>query len=325
MRRSWQIEPVPARRLLRAATFMVAGADRSTGARLRAEGLCRRARARRPYPPWAWWARRGRRLGAAAMVLPGAGRVGMVFSSPADAGGVDAEALAAVLSRVAAAAVEGGMTFAQALSPPEASGDITALERGGFERLGELLYLVRDAVGVPVAAPRAELTWRTYEAFDEAELSDVIRQTYTGSLDCPRLSGLRSMTDVLAGHKAGGTFRPDLWLLACCGGRPAGVVLANEAEPGRAEIVYMGVVPGFRGRRIGAALVGQAAHRARASGLSRVALAVDADNAPARAVYEPMGFELERRRVVHIRRSAGRETVAGNTLSPGSAADVNGL
>lgn len=282
---------------------MVAGGERSVGARARAEGLCRLARGRAPYPPWAWWARRGRRCCAAAMALPTAGRVGMLVVSPLGAVDVEHDAVIRVLQRVGDAALAGKMAFVQALTNPDAEADRAVLERAGFARLTELLYLSCDPAeaAVAVAADDA-LSWRTYGAFDDAELADVIDQTYEASGDCPALSGLRSMDDVIAGHKAGGTFRPAWWALAYCDQRPAGVVLANEAGGDKAEVVYMGVVPAFRGRGVGAALVGWAARQARAAGMERLSLAVDTDNACARSVYARFGFAVERRRVVHVRR-----------------------
>ncbi len=55
----------------------------------------------------------------------------------------------------------------------------------------------------------------------------------------------------------------------------------------------MGLLPAHRGRGIGRMLMEAALKAAWGSGLTRVELAVHADNAPAIALYERLGFERE--------------------------------
>ena len=58
-------------------------------------------------------------------------------------------------------------------------------------------------------------------------------------------------------------------------------------------VLGMGVVEGYRGRGIGAALIRATLERAKAVGLTRVELTVREDNLRAKALYEKAGFAVE--------------------------------
>ena len=71
--------------------------------------------------------------------------------------------------------------------------------------------------------------------------------------------------------------------------------IVPPANPGLAHrgTLGMGVVPGYRGRGLGRALLGACIAHAWASGLSRIELEVRADNLPAIGLYVAMGFRHE--------------------------------
>jgi ribosomal protein S18 acetylase RimI-like enzyme len=96
----------------------------------------------------------------------------------------------------------------------------------------------------------------------------------------------------MAGHRAAGEFDPSLWhVVVAPGGIPAGVLLTTAAPQHEAlEVVYLGVSPAFRGRRLGKALVRLAMHQAAARKIDRVTLAVDGGNVPAQRLYYGAGF-----------------------------------
>ena len=300
MARYLTVEPVELKRLDATLAFMVAGRARGGGARTRAAQLRRLVERRRPFPPWAFRARRGRRTVAAAMAVPGVGRVGMIFASPADAPGVEPEPLEQVLRAAGAGAVTGGMAFAQSLTAPEASEDLAALERAGYRQLATLQYLSRDLPARPAPAADAQIVWRPASSFGEEELPALIARTYGGSLDCPGLAGLRSMEDVVAGHRAAGTYRPEWWCIAEVAGEPAGLILACESPGQTADVLYMGVVPGLRGRGLGSALVRHLSERVHEDGMRRLTLAVDERNVYAARIYQHEGFVQKQRRIVHV-------------------------
>jgi RimJ/RimL family protein N-acetyltransferase len=55
-------------------------------------------------------------------------------------------------------------------------------------------------------------------------------------------------------------------------------------------ILGMGVIPEYRGRGIGGALIAAALQAAKEKGLTRIELTVRTDNEPARKLYEKFGF-----------------------------------
>ena len=82
-------------------------------------------------------------------------------------------------------------------------------------------------------------------------------------------------------------------------GKPAGVLLLEQLEGGRAaDLVYLGVVPEARGCGLGYELTCKAMFEAKAVGAAELTLCVDARNAPARRIYDQLGFvEFDRREV----------------------------
>lgn len=277
-----------------------------------AEALDRSFRARRRKSGALFWHARYRgRCVAAAMVLPNPGRFGMLLFSPPAAPNVDVHALGLLLERISREACRQGLAFVQALVLPEARDETALLESGGLTRLARLIYMRLDLLGADRtgadgegarAAPgQGRWTWLGYDEFDEAELVRTIAATYDGSLDCPALAGTRRMADVVAGHRASGRFDPSLWWLVRCGDSSAGCILANASlMPRVAEIVYVGVVPAFRGRGLGRGMLARAAAQAQDRKDYAVSLAVDSRNAYALALYASMGFKQIFSRLAYI-------------------------
>jgi ribosomal protein S18 acetylase RimI-like enzyme len=80
--------------------------------------------------------------------------------------------------------------------------------------------------------------------------------------------------------------------------REGGEVLAIarlSLAGGWAGLTAVEVHPGHRRQRLGAAITAAACAQARQRGLSRVFLQVEVDNAPARALYEGLGFRYSHR------------------------------
>lgn len=72
-----------------------------------------------------------------------------------------------------------------------------------------------------------------------------------------------------------------------------------------AEILTLAVRPRARRRGLGARLVDAASARARATGATRLFLEVAEDNAPARGLYDRLGFEAAGRRPRYYPRAEG--------------------
>jgi ribosomal-protein-alanine N-acetyltransferase len=71
-------------------------------------------------------------------------------------------------------------------------------------------------------------------------------------------------------------------------------------ESGDWEVAYVGVVPEARRRGVGRELMLHALVEARAAGVARLTLSVDARNQPAWALYRGLGFDPYDRRAVFL-------------------------
>lgn len=254
-----------------------------------------------------WMVRRGGRAVSACTCIESPGRTVMVFLP--DSGRVRAEggALDRLLAHVLAEYKGRDIRLAQSLIDPDDHETRRALEAAGFFEIAELAYMEADVLRTPrrFEPPRPKtpaVEWEMYSPARHAVFRDFIARTYEGSLDCPKLAGLRDMEDVIAGHKGAGLFDPARWLLAVHDRRPAGCILLGE-NPLRpaAEIVYMAVDPAMRGRGLGRVLLNEGFRVAHVAHLEKVTLAVDAANVPAWQLYRSFGFTVTTRRRAMIR------------------------
>jgi ribosomal protein S18 acetylase RimI-like enzyme len=181
--------------------------------------------------------------------------------------------------------------LAQVLIDPAEADTVRLYEACGFEPLAELIYLDREVRRATDAPPPPGFTWQSYSAAAHADFARTIAASYEKSLDCPRLNGRRQIEDVIAGHKAAGEFEPALWRLLRDGAAPVGVVLLNRSTRSESlELVYLGLVPSHRGRRLGDAMMRHALARTSCAGARRLTLAVDSTNAPALRLYQRHGM-----------------------------------
>jgi hypothetical protein len=195
-----------------------------------------------------------------------------------------------------------GTKVAQALLTTEEVPTAPPLERNGFRHITTLHYLRHDLRSAsPNPGQGGQLRFQTYSNCSAEVFHDTLLETYQDSLDCPEVNGVRSVAEIIAGHKAQGTYDPARWLLAFDRDRPAGVLLVSELpESGALEISYLGVVPTLRRRAIGRQLVAKALADARAQHVGQLTLSVDARNLPAENLYRCAGFEVYSQREVYL-------------------------
>jgi len=246
-------------------------------------------------------ARAGTRLGGAVLAQRLVGRAAVVWPPQlADARSTDlATTLLDELQSLLRAA---GTCLTQALLESPTDRAAQTLQAAGFRHAGDLLYMSAEAAAFPGLSPDLDFHLESSALASHERLLNVLEATYRGSLDCPLVDGLRETADVLAGYRAVGEFRSELWLLAHADGRDVGcLLLADHPAQDQFEIVYLGIVPECRGRGWGLALTRQAQWLAHQAGRSRVVLAVDAANRPAIAAYQSAGFAVWDRRSVLVR------------------------
>lgn len=265
---------------------------------------------------WAWGtrpdagiARPVAQIDQVALIVPGAGRVGMAFASPPRAKGRSSPSDEACLARVLEAGCQAAgqqrpsqFALIQALTEAPQDWFKRALLAARFLSVGRLLYLRR--LNDPPPGPRIGIDGPWPEgirvvtarglgsaAAQNRVLCDCLERTYEGTLDCPELFGLRETSDILESHLACGRHDPELWWVALRGDRAVGCALFNPyPDQGSVELVYLGLSPEVRGVGLGGRLMGLGLQQVSRMNIQRVACAVDERNAPARRLYDRLGF-----------------------------------
>ncbi len=250
-----------------------------------------------------WWVVGRSQPLAAAMVLDTPGRAGMLFYSSPAAPGVSRAAAVQVIGEISRDAICRGAAFVQATVYPSNRKLIRTLTDAGLTHLADLADMRLDFDLSTPARPAepSPWVWRGYNQFTHEQLGEVILATYGESLDCPRLKGLRSGTQIVAGHRNTGVFSSATWwIIDAPDGTPAGCLLLNDVAGQRTtNIVYLGAVPAFRRQGLARAMLAHAQSIARAAGQLALTLAVDTRNTPAHQAYLQAGFIHVSKRVVY--------------------------
>ncbi len=241
------------------------------------------------------------RVGQVCLVVPHAGRTGMLFTSQPRKEAEERE-LAQVID--AACADLRGVKIVQGLLEPDEAGPLAAALGAGFTRLSDLLYLQRRW-SEPEAAPTAwpdDVTVMNAQPGDDAALGEALERSYIDTLDCPELCGMREIGDVLESHRATGAHDPALWWVVRHHGRPSGALLLNPCPTqGHTELVYLGLAPELRGRGLARGLMAMGLRAVGVRSERTVTCAVDARNEPAIGLYQRLGFAEFARRVALVR------------------------
>jgi mycothiol synthase len=269
-----------------------------------------------------WVAGRGSRMSVATLPMVSPGRT-MLMLLPGHTS--DPEASVMLTNAICGHYGARGTALAQVLLDEGAPVVELLANRCQFVWLADLIYLQSDLHRPPAVDPAID--WVSYSVRSHKRFADAILKTYEESLDCPQLNGVRDVEDIIAGHKAAGEFRPDLWQLAVdADGSVLGVaVLAPMQKSGFLEVVYLGVCPEKRGRGIGKILFHRVMSLALQNGLRHLTLAVDAKNTPALRLYYGCGMkrvQLKHALMRDLRSAASSGSVSvGRAVSRGSAPD----
>ncbi len=208
----------------------------------------------------------------------------------------------ACISAVLRRARDDGMALAQTILDADNRGSTEAFRAAGFFDLADLYYMERSApfFSMRYGLPTGISLW-PYRPELEHVFAATIFETYKNTLDCPRMAGLRSMTDVMAGHKAVGTFDPSLWSLVRRDEDWVGVLLLSiHADPESLELIYLGLVPQARGAGIGGFLMRHVLKMMNERHVHQSILAVDKTNTPAVALYKKARYRITGERHVMI-------------------------
>ena len=185
-----------------------------------------------------------------------------------------------------------GVHLAQTLIDPRDSAIESIFAGQHFNKMAELHYLqVQVPADSPLPPLPAGMSWQTYSVETHGLFGQVILETYKNSLDCPALNGRRDIEDIMAGHQASGIFDPGLWFLLQEGATTLGVLLLSKSlRSDSIELVYLGLTPQARGRKLGELMMRQAFAATVAHRQPKLCLAVDAQNTPALKLYYRHGM-----------------------------------
>jgi ribosomal protein S18 acetylase RimI-like enzyme len=229
----------------------------------------------------------------AMVCLPVAGASGLVWP-PQVVPGPHGDQIEDALVRSSAAWLrERGARLGQCLLPIEDVVQARPLERNGFRHITTLWYMRHEGY-TPLHSAKfdARLHYRLYDPASPELFHETLLRTYGETLDCPEVNGIRTIHEIIDGHKSDARSGTESWWLALDDVRPVGVLLvADSLEWSAWEIAYVGVVPEARRRGIGRQLVLKAVIEAQRAEVAQLTLSVDARNRPAIALYRQLGFE----------------------------------
>jgi mycothiol synthase len=246
-------------------------------------------------------AEQGGKILSAVLPVVSPGKTMLLFL-PAQLHGQHGESTRKVIEAVCARGAAEGVHLAQALLEVHDEHLLGLMKDCGFGRLAELLYLqaVMSKVAEPQLPPGCK--WITYAPARHELFASTIMATYQDSFDCPGLNGLRNIDDILAGHRATGDFDPECWFLLIDHDTPVGAVLLSKVHRSDVtELVYLGLIPGRRGKGLADILMRRAATVAMAGKHGRLSLAVDGGNTPALKLYWRHGMQVIGRKLALLR------------------------
>jgi ribosomal protein S18 acetylase RimI-like enzyme len=214
------------------------------------------------------------------------------------------QATAATIAAALAEARDAGITLVQAMVEPADTKAADLFSSAGLQALARLVYMERRPPSRPpvVDLPRS-ITLEPYSAQTHELFKDAITASYHQTLDCPALSGLRDVDDVLLGHKGVGHFDPQLWSVVIEHDRAIGCLLLAEIPTRSAlELVYLGLSPEARGRGLGRTLMNRVLAIGSRRQFDNLTLAVDSINSPALALYRRCGYRKVAERIAMIKK-----------------------
>jgi hypothetical protein len=190
---------------------------------------------------------------------------------------------------------------------------------GGFFPLCDLTIMESKVMEDHPSCSNEGIEWVPFDEAISERFERVILESYQDSKDCPLLTGLRTGSEVLEGHRWSGNFLRSGWWLMRYQGRDAGVILLNGSQEdiNRLELIYMGLGYWARGQNLGRTLLAKGFEVAGNMNKKIIRLAVDQQNSPARRLYDEFGFlEINQQVVLAVLNEKRRQRLrAVNNLS----------
>jgi ribosomal protein S18 acetylase RimI-like enzyme len=245
-------------------------------------------------------ARQGKELAGAMVCFPVPGASALVWPPQAvwkaGANNIEDQLLEAGVRWLKAR----GVKLVQSLLLPEENELAHSLLRHGFVHTTNLRYLRHELKGPEEECPEA-YAFQSYADCNPSVFHRTLLETYRDTLDCPEITGVREIDEIMEGHRSQGLYDPKYWWIAFDRQEPAGVLLMTEMPEWNSwDLSYLGIVPAFRRKGIGRQLACHALCEARRAGAGQMTLALDVRNHPASQLYQSLGFSAFEEREVYL-------------------------
>lgn len=241
--------------------------------------------------------------------VPAPGKTAMLFTPNATEFPEIAQATKQCVEAALEEARAAGVSLVQVVLDPQDQAGRDLFLAAGLQVLATLEYMERRPPLLLPSKPNLQsaetgptpLQLETYTPENHAAFATAIQESYQETLDCPALSGMRAVEDVIAGHKSVGRFDPTLWFLLTEDAKPLGcLILADIPSRQILDLVYLGLVPAARGRGLGRILMQQLLYESYARKSLLLSVSVDETNTPACKLYHRFGFSVQARRLTMI-------------------------
>ncbi len=177
-----------------------------------------------------------------------------------------------------------------------------AFVQTGFSKLAVLHFLEQTKHAKQIKIPSG-LSFTPLTREDDELLGTILEETYVNSLDCPNIHGLRAVQDIIDGHRGADPTCTQLWSIAELENKKIGVILLNSfPKMKQTELAYVGLSPIARGNNLGNACMQHIANQISELPFSRVTLAVDSENIPAKKLYKKWNFKKIKQRLTLIKK-----------------------
>jgi RimJ/RimL family protein N-acetyltransferase len=144
----------------------------------------------------------------------------------------------------------------------------------------------------PGRSDSSNVTWVRYREGETNRLVRCLDMTYVGSLDAPRLSQLRDTRDAVETYVHLDHTERRIWYFLQESGTDVGcLLLQDHPRDNQLELLYLGLVPAFRGSGLGQRCLAYADRIGHELGRRTLVTCVDPTNSPAVRLYLRAGFE----------------------------------
>jgi mycothiol synthase len=249
-----------------------------------------------------WVAEKARHVVWAVLPVVNPGRTALLLTS-SDIDADSTPAASALVGEICGNLARQGLHLTQVLLESQHAHTRQFFAAMKFREIADLIYLQGPVPrNMQPAVPPQHMHWVEYSPQTHGVFAEAIVQSYQDSLDCPALSGMREIDDVIAGHRATGDFSPSDWQVLLEGERPLGIVLLSRiVQTDAMELVYLGLAAKARGRGLGSLLMRHALYLTLQGQRRRISLAVDSKNTPAIKLYYRFGMQQVATRTAMIR------------------------